>query len=264
MSQFGEHLFRLRSRTGLTQSALAQAIGLSGNSLISRLESGKVSPSPAVVRKLAMFFDQDPEAMLALLETDRASQTPFFHEVDRMAMEAEEARDRLETSVTDLLAEFDEHRQALRDFVLASKLNLVWSLSRKLKRESKANAVWVLSPDLDSESDFPEIRAVVRSNLARGVSYRYLIRDSERTVERARELSARWTGPFSFRLAPDALFAFVVETVIYDPGTAQRMSLMVAPTRRPEFDVVAGVGVAERMEKAFRSWWPRGKPVPGI
>ena len=263
MSSFSEHLRRLRTRAGLTQSALAHAIGLSGNSLISRLESGAVSPSDVVLHKLATFFDQDPEAMLALMQTARPSEDPLFSEVDLMAREAAQARQHLETSVTSLLGEFEEHRDALRDFVSASKLNLVWSLSRKLRRESRANEVWVLSPGLDSETDFPEIRAVVKGNLARGVPYRYLICESGPVLARARDLVAKWKGQIEIRVAPEPLFEFAVETVIYDPRTQNRVSLMVAPTRRPEFDVVVGAVAADRFEDAFRKWWPESIVVVG-
>ena len=66
MSRIGAHLRNLRQRAGLTQTQVGEAIGLSGNSLVSRIESGRVPPTERVLAALARLYDQDVEALSAL------------------------------------------------------------------------------------------------------------------------------------------------------------------------------------------------------
>jgi transcriptional regulator with XRE-family HTH domain len=262
MSTIGNHLRSLRNRAGLTQTQLAAAIGLSGNSLISRIESGSVSPTPGVLNSLAKFYNQDLEALIAMTTAESQTHGVLHGELAAMADESSRARDRLNASVDQLLGEFDQHQRALTNFMMASKLNLVWSLPRKLKRERQAKSVWVLSPELESETNVPGIRATVGGNIGRGVEYRYLIPDREPVLERAQGLMKEFAdGPLKIRVAPTSLFDFTIETVIYDPGSKRRLSLMVAPTRRPEFDIVLGSDAADRFEESFSTWWETARAV---
>ena len=256
MSTLGQYVQTLRRQAGLTQAQLAQAIGLSGNSLVSRIESGRSLPSAAVISALARFFDRDPETLTAMLADADDTHTTIHSELSAMAQEADRARARLRESAEQLLNEFDEHRETLSHFLVASKLNLVWALPRKLNRERQANTVWVLSPALESETSVPGVRTTVASNLAQGVRYSYLIPDDPVVIERATRLHEELNSPhIEFRLGSATLFAFAVETVIYDAGTTRRLSLMVAPTRRPEFDIVLGAHTASQFEVAFKSGW---------
>lgn len=256
MSTLGQYVQTLRRQAGLTQKQLARAIGLAGNSLISRIESGRTLPSDAVLAALATFFDRDPETLTAMLAEANDAHTAIHSELSAMAQESDRARARLKESAELLLSEFDDHRETLGHFLVASKLNLVWALPRKLKRERQANTVWVLSPALESETSVPGVRTTVASNLVQGVRYSYLIPDDPVVIERACRLRAALSSScIEFRLGSAALFAFAVETVIYDAGTARRLSLMVAPTRRPEFDIVLGADTADQFEAAFQAAW---------
>lgn len=262
MPAVGDHLRNLWSRAGLTQIQSAQVIGLSGNSLISRIESGSVSPTASMLNALAEFFDQDFEALMAMSTAETHTHAVLHSELSAMADEASRARDHLNSTVEGLLGEFDQHQQALTSFMIASKLNLVWSLPRKLKRERQAKSVWVLTPALESETNIPGIRATVGDNLGRGVGYHYLIPEREIALERARVLCDEFeNGPLEIRVAPTSLFDFTIETVIYDPGSKRRLSLMVAPTRRPEFDIVLGSDAADRFEQSFSIRWDEARAV---
>jgi len=261
MSSIGEQIRRLRTQAGLTQTALAHAIGLSGNSLISRIESGRTPPTDRVLQDVARFFDLDVETLIALRTTSQDSSHSMALELDRVSRDAREAREQLHTAVDRITADLESHRQALSSFLLASKLNLVWSLPRKLKREGRAKEVWVLSPAFASETDVPEIRAVVKANLSRGVAYRYLIPDHPKVIRAAQKFRQGLSGPFEVRTMPPEFFGFLVETVIYDPGTEERTGLMVAPMKRSEFDIVMGASVAEQYEKSFRRHWRQGRPI---
>jgi len=264
MSDIGNHIRNLRGREGLTQTQLGLALGLSGNSLVSRIESGRVVPTPRVLAAVAEFFDQDLEALTAMATT--ADGGSILHsELSAMADEANRARDSLSVAVTELVQEFDAHQENLSNFLMASKLNLVWSLPRKLKRERQARTVWVLSPALESETHAPGVRATVSRNLANGVRYRYLIPNSEPALGRARALLEEFgNGPLEIRTAPDMVFAFTIETVIYDAGSQRRLSLMVAPTRRPEFDIVLGANTADGFERSFSTHWNGGRRVEAV
>mgnify|MGYP002882551100 CR=1 FL=1 len=252
----GHYLQTLRRQSGLTQGQVAQAIGLSGNSLISRIESGQTTPSTKVINELARLFDQDVEALTARSTQRNDGHAVIHAELDAMAREADLARAQLSTTVTKMLDDFDAHRETLGNFLVGSKLNLVWALPRKLKRERQAQTVWILSPELESETCVPGVRATVANNLARGATYRYLIPNRPEVVHRARDLLTQ-LGEHSieFRLGSDALFDFAVETVIYDAETESRLSLMVAPTRRSEFDIVLGTNTADRFEASFSKQW---------
>ncbi len=262
MSNIGNHLRHLRNRAGLTQNQLANAIGLSGNSLISRIESGRVSPTPSVLNALAKFYVLDLEVFLSLTASEPHGGGILDSELKAMADDAARARARLDQTVGQLLEEFESHQNTLTQFMMASKLNLVWSLPRKLKRERSAGEVWILSPSLASETDIPQIRVTVESNLKRGVRYRYLIPAMPAVEQRAKALLTSFVGTsLEIRVAPLAVFEFAVETVIYDPGKARRMGLMVAPTRRPEFDIVLGAETAARFESSFARIWSESDPV---
>jgi transcriptional regulator with XRE-family HTH domain len=255
MSDFGTHIRQLRQQMGLTQSALAQGLNLSGNSLISRIESGRVKPTPRVIELLAQFFDRDLEALNALKHVSH-DQSGLHGEITAMTMEANRSRDQLAASVDSLLHEFKAHQESLSDFLVASKLNLVWSLSRKLRHERQAKRVWVISPDLESETARPEIKQTVKNNVRGGTEYRYLVPERVDTIQRGRALLDA-VGPdrIEIRIAPEAQFAFAIETVLYDPETPRRVGLMVAPTRRPEFDIVLGSQAADSFERAFKDLW---------
>jgi transcriptional regulator with XRE-family HTH domain len=262
MSALGQQIRRLRTQAGLTQNALAQAVGLSGNSLISRIESGRTHPTDRVLSDLARFFDLDTEALLALRTTESDSGHSMSLELDRMSQEARKAREKLHATVDEISEQLEGHREVLSTFLLASKLNLVWSLPQKLKREARAQCVWVLSPSLVSETQIPEIRAVVKANLSRGVSYRYLIPDRAKVIRAVQKFQRGLPMPMEVRAVRPELFSFVVETVIYDPQTEERTGLMVAPMKRAEFDIVLGASAAEQYERAFVRYWRDARRVP--
>jgi transcriptional regulator with XRE-family HTH domain len=262
MSDIGGHLRQLRIRMGLTQNQLANALGLSGNSLISRVESGRVKPTSTLLNGMASFFDQDLEALSAMTSSGDDVQELLHAELSAMARESTRARTRLVETVDALVTDFDIHQQTLSNFLVASKLNLVWSLPRKLKRERQADTVWVLSPRLESEANIPSVRAAVASNLASGSVYRYLIPAQENVLAEARVLCHENAGGnLEVRTTDPNIFLFTIETVIYDPGTPTRMGLMVAPTRRPEFDIVLGANSASQFELSFESLWDTAQPI---
>lgn len=53
MEHFGERVRRIRSERGLTQQHLADAVGVSGQSLVGMWERGKALPSLSRLRDLA-------------------------------------------------------------------------------------------------------------------------------------------------------------------------------------------------------------------
>lgn len=57
IERFGEKLYKLRKKHGLTQQQLAQAIGLTAHGHISELESGKKKPTSEFVLSVAVLFN---------------------------------------------------------------------------------------------------------------------------------------------------------------------------------------------------------------
>ncbi|MEM9188467.1 MAG: helix-turn-helix transcriptional regulator [Myxococcota bacterium] len=257
MQNLGAQIRMLRKRAGLTQVELARALGLSGNSLVSRIETGQLRPSDQTLRSLADVFGIEV-AQLTTLSSDAEGSTPLSLEVD-------EAHKRLSSAVDRLVAEAQRQQQGLASFFSASQLNTIWDISQKLHRESQAETVWVMTPDLRLDLELPEVHAVVHSNLARGVRYRYLIPNTKSMKARAQHLLKTLGAPslLQFRIGQTELFDFSFETVLYDATRADtRQALIVAPTRRPDFDIVLGHDATERFRAAFERRWRSAVPGP--
>lgn len=60
---FGNYIFELRSRAGLSQSELAAKVGVT-NKAISKWEVGKAKPSVENIRKLAEMFQLSVDDLL--------------------------------------------------------------------------------------------------------------------------------------------------------------------------------------------------------
>ena len=61
--QFGNYIYTLRTRAGLSQSELAAEIGVS-NKAVSKWEVGKAKPSIEAIRKLANLFQLSVDDLL--------------------------------------------------------------------------------------------------------------------------------------------------------------------------------------------------------
>jgi transcriptional regulator with XRE-family HTH domain len=64
MQRFGEKLRTLRKRQGMTVRELAEALGYSGHSHISEVETGKREPKVGFVLKIADFFQVTTDQLL--------------------------------------------------------------------------------------------------------------------------------------------------------------------------------------------------------
>lgn len=53
--RFGNYIYELRKRNGMSQSKLAEAVGVT-NKAVSKWENGKSKPSINVIRKLSALF----------------------------------------------------------------------------------------------------------------------------------------------------------------------------------------------------------------
>lgn len=74
MQRFGEKLRVLRKRHGMTVRELAEALGYSGHSHISEVETGKREPKVGFVLKVAHFFQVTTDQLLRDdVELDAAS-----------------------------------------------------------------------------------------------------------------------------------------------------------------------------------------------
>ncbi|MCA9666413.1 MAG: helix-turn-helix transcriptional regulator [Myxococcales bacterium] len=285
VSHLGKQIRGLRKRIGLTQAQLAAQCGLSGNSMISRVESGAMLPSEALLSHLASALGVERDA-LALLSDDPGEAALAESELAALAADAGAARARLQALVSEVTAELETHHESLAAFVGASRLGLVWTLERKLRRERRARAVWVMTPDLGVDLALPQVLAVVRANIASGTRYRYLLPDTARMQRRAAKLRAALTpegdvnettatpaataangdtpgqGDLEIRVTDASAFDFALETVLYDPkDRARRLGLLVAPTRRREIDAVLDSEAASRFERAFTRRWRTARPV---
>ena len=72
--QFGNYIYTLRTRAGLSQSELAAAIGVS-NKAVSNWEVGKAKPSIEVIRKLANLFQLSVDDLLNQREKKKMAST---------------------------------------------------------------------------------------------------------------------------------------------------------------------------------------------
>lgn len=70
--KFGEHIFELRKRAGLTQVELAEKMGVT-NKAVSKWEMGKAKPSTETIRKLAALFHISVDELLELREEETAA-----------------------------------------------------------------------------------------------------------------------------------------------------------------------------------------------
>ena len=67
---FGNTIFELRRRAGLSQSELAAELGVT-NKAVSKWEVGKAKPGTETIRKLAAFFHVGVDALLQKKEGKR-------------------------------------------------------------------------------------------------------------------------------------------------------------------------------------------------
>ena len=101
---FGQRLRKLRKDAGLTQSALAEKLGI-GQSTLAEYESGRVIPTATVVAITAKFFGVSADYLLGL--TDNPS--PNKGELPEIVKKKLEKAEKLEKAVNelkDMLREF--------------------------------------------------------------------------------------------------------------------------------------------------------------
>lgn len=67
---FGNYLYDCRKKAGLTQSRLAQMLGVT-NKAVSKWETGKAKPSTNLIRKIAALFGISVEQLLAIQEGEK-------------------------------------------------------------------------------------------------------------------------------------------------------------------------------------------------
>ncbi|MFZ5468779.1 MAG: helix-turn-helix domain-containing protein [Myxococcota bacterium] len=262
-STFGQYLQSLRLDRRLTQAALAKAVGLKGNALISRIERGTAFPSPELRRRMAVTFAVEEIVLRDLAERDMGGARER-QLLEDLADEHVGLRNRLQVSVDEIAGELEQHRQRIAAMLRASRLQLVWSLEQKIAFEGRARNVWVVTPDLNLELNVAAVRELVRANLARGVKYRYLIPDSLTLRRRARalfELAPR-SELLQVRQLKPMFFDFAIETVLYDAEDRKsRLGLMIAPSERADIDCVLSRAHLERMARSFERRWLRARPV---
>ena len=68
---FGNMLFNLRKRFGISQSELAEMLGVT-NKAVSKWETGKSKPTTNTIRKLAALFKTDVNDLLTMKGEERA------------------------------------------------------------------------------------------------------------------------------------------------------------------------------------------------
>lgn len=69
--EFGNRLYDLRTKFGLSQAELAARVGVT-NKAVSKWENGKAKPTTDVIRKLAAFFNIDVEQLLCLKDAEKS------------------------------------------------------------------------------------------------------------------------------------------------------------------------------------------------
>jgi len=253
----GELIARLRRGAGMSQTELARAAGLKGNSYVSRVERGAVVPSDRLTRRLAFALGVEVSTLETAVGQASASSelVPFFGE-----LEAEVARMRklLEGEVRSLGDRIEHYRDRVASALRSSRLNIVWSEQEQLAYETDARQIWVVTRELKSELRSNELRAVVAKNLERGARYRYLAPDTpavRRRAERLRGMVGE-RGDLEVRLLSPRLFAFATDAVLYDADDPRRkLGLVVAPTPRTEYDFVMGRAYLRRFATSFRRHW---------
>ena len=67
---FGNYLYDCRKKAGLTQSRLAQMLGVTDKA-VSKWETGKAKPSTNLIRKIAALFGVSVEQLLAIREGEK-------------------------------------------------------------------------------------------------------------------------------------------------------------------------------------------------
>ena len=68
--EFGNYIYEMRKKSGLTQNELAKEIGIS-NKAISKWENGKSKPTTDVLRKLSVLWNVPVENLLMLKEKEK-------------------------------------------------------------------------------------------------------------------------------------------------------------------------------------------------
>jgi len=66
--RFGNYLYGLRKRSGISQAELAEILGVS-NKAVSKWETGKAKPKTDIIRKMASYFKIPVEELLMMKRT---------------------------------------------------------------------------------------------------------------------------------------------------------------------------------------------------
>ncbi len=145
-------------------------------------------------------------------------------------------------------------------------------------RESRVHGeVWVISRDLAYDTE--TFMRIVRENLRRGVSYRYLIPDNPEIIRKflslrddlTRDLAIKPVSPqtetasvtITARVV-EGLFPFLAEHGIYDPKDAEhRTGFTVFPEQRAEYNIILSTERTTQLCDIFRDWWEKGKRIGG-
>lgn len=68
--RFGNFIYELRKKSGLSQSELAEKLGVT-NKAVSKWETGRAKPTTNIIRKLSAFFNVDVNELLNLKDEDK-------------------------------------------------------------------------------------------------------------------------------------------------------------------------------------------------
>jgi transcriptional regulator with XRE-family HTH domain len=252
----GDMLRQQREERGLTQTQLARALGLRGNAFVSRMERGTALPSVAMQAQLAKALGVDASlfAVRVAREASHSTSTALLADISQAFANVQND---LQGEMTRLSHSLAQHQSRIAHLLRMSEMQLLWGLSDKVAFEGTIRSAWVVSPDLELDSNDEAVRSTVRTNLARGVEYRYLIPRQRAVVARAKRMlqEHHQVPSLQVRTLPAAHAMLITEMVVYEAGTSERLGLMVAPTARTDVDCVLSRIHAERLERAFAHAW---------
>ena len=258
----GDMVRQVRVERGLTQTQLARRLGLTGNAVVSRLERGTSLPSEALRRKLAKVLHLEPALLETRVQREARGSTATALLTD-LGTAFERAQRQMEDELDSLRKGLAQHQARLAHVLRLSEFQLLWGLSDKLAWEATVKSAWIVTPDLLLDVQSEAVRKVVRENVSRGVTYRYLVPQTPGVVQRAKKFMSGFPGGSSLevRSVRDEGWLFLSELVLYDAQTSRRLGLMIAPTARTDVDCVLSPTHSARLARGFAETWSRATPL---